>query len=183
MQPTHAETDELIAQLTARIRNVPDFPKQGIQFKDITTLIADGPSLRAVLDLLAERYRHASVNKVVAMESRGFIFGAALADRLGCGFVPARKPGKLPCPTVKTTYALEYGSDSLEMHADAVRAGERVLILDDLLATGGTAQAMSKLLEEQGAIVVGCAFVIELASLGGRGRIGPHDVFSLIRFE
>jgi adenine phosphoribosyltransferase len=155
-------------QLKAKIRNVPDFPKPGILFYDITTLLRDADGFRQSIDALAAPFAEQKIEAVVGMESRGFIFGAAVADRLGAGFIPVRKPGKLPSKTVKATYDLEYGSDALEMHCDAVDEGTRVLVIDDLLATGGTAKATVSLLRGCGADVVGVAFVIELVDLGGR---------------
>ena len=173
--------DERITRLTAYIRDVPDFPKPGILFKDITPLIGHGPSLRAVIDLLAERVAPLRPTKLVGIESRGFIFGAALADRLGVGLAPVRKPGKLPWRSARETYSLEYGTDALEMHEDAV-AGETCVIVDDLLATGGTAAATARLVERQNGIVAGCVFVIELGFLAGRVRLGTHLVESLIHY-
>lgn len=171
--------DPRIAEITRRIREVPDFPKPGILFRDITPLIGHGPSLRLTIDVLAERTAGLRAERIVSMESRGFIFGAALADRLGLGFVPVRKPGKLPFRTVRETYALEYGTDALEMHEDAVD-GSRCLIVDDLLATGGTAAATARLVARQQGQVVGFAFAIELVALDGRSRLGNREVISLI---
>ena len=176
-----ASTDERIERLTSRIRDVPDFPKPGILFKDVTPLIGDGPAFRLVTDLLAERVGHQKPELIVGIESRGFIFGAALAERLGVGFVPVRKPGKLPYKTTRETYALEYGTDALEMHEDAVER-RRCLIVDDLLATGGTAAATARLVERQGGQVDGFAFVIELDFLKGRQRLGARAIDSLIRY-
>jgi adenine phosphoribosyltransferase len=173
--------DERIARLTARIRDVPDFPKPGILFKDVTPLLGDGPAFRLVTDLLAERVGANKPELVVGIESRGFIFGAALADRLGVGFVPVRKPGKLPYKTTRETYALEYGTDALEMHEDAVDK-RRCLVVDDLLATGGTAAATARLVERQGGVVDGFAFVIELGFLQGRARLGERSVHALIHY-
>ena len=175
-----APTDEArLASITRLIRDVPDFPKPGILFKDVTPLIGDGAAFRLVTDLLAERV--AKPELIVGIESRGFIFGAALAERLGVGFVPVRKPGKLPYKTTRETYALEYGSDTLEMHEDAV-GGRRCLIVDDLLATGGTAGATARLVERQGGTVAGFAFVIELGFLKGRARLGDRPVHALIHY-
>ena len=165
------------------IRSIPDFPKKGIVFRDITTLIADAEALRAAADALAGPFRNEQVDLVVCPEARGFIFGALVADRLGAGLVPVRKPGKLPAKTIQRTYDLEYGTDTLTMHADAVTRGQRVLVLDDLLATGGTIKACCDLARELGAKVVGCAFVIELSFLDGRKKLQGLDVQSLIRYE
>src|SRR5438093_10350145 len=153
--------------LKAKIRNVPDFPKAGILFYDITTLLQDPAGLRAAIDSLALPFRDQGIDIVVGIESRGFIFGAAVADRIGSGFIPVRKPGKLPSKTVRETYALEYGTDSLEMHEDAVSQGQRVLVVDDLLATGGTARATADLIERVGGEVHAFAFLIELLALNG----------------
>lgn len=169
--------------LKSKIRHVPDFPKPGILFYDITTLLRDADGLRLALDALAAPYLETSVDLIVGMESRGFIFGAALADRLGAGFVPVRKPGKLPARTQKVTYDLEYGSDSLEIHADGITAGQRVLIVDDLLATGGTARATIDLVEGLGADVVACAFLVELTFLPGRQKLGATPVHAVLRYD
>jgi adenine phosphoribosyltransferase len=165
-----------------RIRAVPDFPKPGILFRDITPVLADPRAFHMVIDALVEQFIGIHIDAVVAVESRGFIFGAPLASRLNTSFVPARKPGKLPSETVRVEYALEYGRASLEMHKDALEAGDEVLVIDDLLATGGTAAAAGELAMEQGANVVAYAFVIELAALGGRSRLDPVPVHSLIQF-
>jgi adenine phosphoribosyltransferase len=165
------------------IRDVPDFPKPGIVFKDITTLTKDPEGLRTAVDAIAERYADADVDLVVGIESRGFVFGAAVAYKLGVGFVPARKPGKLPAQTVSAEYELEYGTDALEIHRDAIGAGRRVLIVDDLLATGGTAAATAKLVSELGGEIVGIAFLIDLAFLRGRDKLAGYDVFSLIEYD
>jgi adenine phosphoribosyltransferase len=162
------------------IRDVPDFPKPGILFKDITPLIGDPAGLVAALDLLAAPFADAGVTAVAGMESRGFIFGVPVAERLGVGFVPVRKPGKLPAATVREEYELEYGTDSLELHQDALGTGDRVLVVDDLLATGGTAAATLRLVRSTGAEVVAAAFVIELAFLHGRERLGQTRVESLV---
>jgi len=173
--------DPKIESLKARIRDVPDFPKPGILFKDVTPLIGHGESFRLCVELLAERARAASPELIVGIESRGFIFGAAVADRIGAGFVPVRKPGKLPYKSVRESYALEYGTDALEMHEDAVE-GRRCLIVDDLLATGGTAGATGRLIERCGGRVIGFGFVIELAFLGGRTKLGDRPVSALIAY-
>jgi len=167
--------------LKTRIRDVPDFPKPGILFKDITPLLGDGPAFRLVTDLLAERVGAHKPELIVGIESRGFIFGAALAERLGVGFVPVRKPGKLPYKTTRETYSLEYGTDALEMHEDAVEK-RRCLIVDDLLATGGTAAATARLVEKQGGVVEGFAFVIELDFLKGRERLGTRTIHALVHY-
>ncbi len=167
----------------ALIRDVPDFPIPGIVFKDITTLLKDHAGLKAVNDLLGERYRDQQIDVVAAIESRGFMFGTPLALELGAGFVPIRKAGKLPADTIHREYALEYGTARLELHRDAVRPGQRVLVIDDVLATGGTAKAGVELIEELGGEVVEVAFVIELAFLPGRKTLAGYDVFSLIRYE
>ena len=171
-----------VAPLRAAIRDVPDFPKPGIVFKDITTLLRDASLFRRSLDLLTVLCGDLAADKVVAIESRGFILGGVLADRLGLGFVPVRKPGKLPAKTLKATYALEYGTDSLEIHEDALRSGERVLVIDDVIATGGTAQAVAELCGRLGARVSGFAFLIELAFLEGRSKLAGHEVLSLIKY-
>ena len=171
-----------IDRLKAAIRDVPDFPKKGIVFKDITTLLQDADLFRSAGDLMADLCRTHPADKVVAIESRGFILGGLLADRLGLGFVPVRKPGKLPAQTLKATYALEYGTDSLEIHADALRSGERILVVDDVIATGGTAKAVGELAEQLGAKVSAFAFLIELGFLDGRAKLAGHEVLSLIRY-
>jgi len=164
------------------VRDIPDFPRPGIVFKDITPLLLDATALDQAVSELAALARPPSVDLVVAAEARGFILGAALARELGVGFVPARKPGKLPSETVSAEYVLEYGIDALEMHADALAGGIRVLVHDDLLATGGTAAAVCKLVEELGAVVAGCAFLVELSFLGGRARLAPHEVLTVIEY-
>jgi len=169
--------------LRARIRDIPDFPSPGILFKDITPLLLDPAALDAAVAALAGYARPLGVDVIVAAEARGFILGGALAREIGAGFIPARKPGKLPHETVSAEYILEYGVDALEMHADAVSHGARVLVHDDLLATGGTARALCDLVTGRGAQVVGCAFVIELAFLGGRERLAPYDVHALIAYD
>lgn len=169
-------------ELKSLIRDVADFPKPGILFRDVTTLLADAGGLRRAIDCLAEPFREAGIDKVVGIESRGFIFGAAVADRIGAGFVPTRKPGKLPARTVRVDYALEYGTDALEMHVDAVGGGERVLIVDDLLATGGTARAAADLVAGRGARVHAFAFLVELDALRGRERLAGYDVFAAVHY-
>jgi adenine phosphoribosyltransferase len=168
--------------LRAFVRDIPDFPRPGIVFKDITPLLLDAAALDQAVSELAALARPLSVDLVVAAEARGFILGAALARELGVGFVPARKPGKLPSETVSAEYVLEYGIDALEMHADALAGGIRVLVHDDLLATGGTAAAVCKLVEELGAVVAGCAFLVELSFLDGRARLAPHEVLTVIEY-
>jgi adenine phosphoribosyltransferase len=168
--------------LRQHIRDIPDFPKPGIVFKDITPLLANGPALRWTTDQLAERYR-GSVDIVLGIESRGFIIGAALAYALGVGIAIVRKPGKLPARTISAEYELEYGRDVLEIHHDAFGHATRVLIVDDLLATGGTASAAIQLVESLRGEIVECAVVIELAFLHGRKRLAPHQVFSLVRYD
>ena len=164
------------------IRDIPDFPKPGVTFKDITPMLAHPEAFRAVVDRLAEAFAGRSIETVAAAEARGFIFGAPLALALGAGFVPIRKPGKLPYATLALEYQLEYGSDRLEVHTDAMGPGRRVLLLDDVLATGGTMRACCDLVRQAGAEVVACAFVVELSSLQGRGRLEPCEVFSLITY-
>ncbi len=159
-----------------KVRNVPDFPKPGIQFKDITTLIADGAAFRAVIDGMEKRYRGAGITKIVGVESRGFIFGAALADRLELGFVPIRKVGKLPADTIQRSYDLEYGQATVEIHRDSLGKGEKVLIVDDLLATGGTLKASCELVEALGASVAEIWVLIELGFLSGRDKLGPYAI-------
>lgn len=170
------------ADLQAKIRDVPDFPRPGIIFKDLMPLIADADAFRTCVDLLADWARPREPAVILGAEARGFIFGGALAYSLGCGFVPARKPGKLPWTTVEATYELEYGQDTLQIHADALTSGSRVIVLDDVLATGGTAAAKIDLVEQLGAVVVGALFVVELEFLHGRDRIAGHDVHSLITY-
>ena len=164
------------------IRDIPDFPKKGILFKDITTLLADAKSFQMTVDLLGHRYVGKKIDAVVGIEARGFIFGAALAYKLGSGFVIVRKPGKLPYKTSKIKYDLEYGTDSLEIHEDAIKKGQRVLIVDDLLATGGTVSAVSKLIEKQGGKIVEISFLCELEALNGRAKLTNYPIFSLIKF-
>jgi adenine phosphoribosyltransferase len=169
--------------LKSLIRGVPDFPKPGILFYDITTLLKDRVGFARLIDALSEYYLNHDVDLVMGIEARGFIFGPALAYRLNAGFVPIRKPKKLPAQTVRCTYDLEYGSDTLEIHQDSIRPGQRVLIVDDLLATGGTALASINLVKQLGGEIDGLAFVVELDSLGGRKRLAPYDVLSLIHYE
>ena len=170
------------ATLRDRVRDVPDFPTPGIMFKDLMPLIADPAAFHESIELLTAWARPRSPDLILGAEARGFIFGGALAFALGCGFVPARKPGKLPWDTVAATYDLEYGTDTLEVHADAIGAGARVIVLDDVLATGGTAKAKIDLVEKLGGTVVGALFVIELTFLSGRDRLAGYDVHALIDY-
>jgi adenine phosphoribosyltransferase len=170
-------------QLKKLIREIPDFPKKGILFYDITTLLKDKSGYATLIDQLAEHYIGKQVDLILGMEARGFIFGPALAYRLNAGFVPVRKPGKLPAATARVEYDLEYGSNILEVHKDAIEKGQRVLIVDDLLATGGTAQATAKLATSLGAQIAGLAFVVELDFLKGRDKLTPYDVFSLLHYD
>ncbi|WP_017889214.1 adenine phosphoribosyltransferase [Candidatus Caldatribacterium sp. SIUC1] len=167
--------------LAQYIRNIPDFPTRGIQFKDITTLLKNREAFREAIDRLAEALRTMNPDLVVGIEARGFIIGAPVAYILGCGFVPVRKKGKLPAATLAKTYELEYGSATLEIHRDAIEAGQRVVVVDDLLATGGTTKAVCEMVEELGGNIVGIGFVIELESLRGRERLKQYPVVSLVR--
>lgn len=167
----------------SKIRAIVDFPKKGIIFRDITTAVKDPQAMRYMIDYLTERYKDERIDYVAGIESRGFIFGAALAYKLGAGFIVIRKPGKLPAETISQEYELEYGTDKIEMHADAVEPGKKVLVIDDLLATGGTVDAAAKLLKKAGANVVGAAFIIELTDLKGREKLKDLDVFSMVQFE
>jgi adenine phosphoribosyltransferase len=168
--------------LKTLIREVPDFPKPGINFYDITTLLKDPAGWRQVIDALRAQYENTPVDVVVGIEARGFFFAPAIAYAIGAGFVPVRKPGKLPAETARVEYALEYGTDSLEVHRDAIQPGQKVLILDDVLATGGTAAAVAKLVEDLGGVVVGLGFVIELDFLQGRSKLPGRELFSLIHY-
>jgi adenine phosphoribosyltransferase len=170
-------------ELRSRIRDIPDFPKPGIVFKDITPLLLEPRALDAAVGELAGWARPLGVDLVVAAEARGFILGAAIARDLGAGFVPARKPGKLPSETVSAEYVLEYGVDVLEMHADALADGARVLLHDDLLATGGTARALATLVERAGGVIAGCGFLVELSFLGGRATLAPYEVHALVAYD
>ena len=167
------------------IRTIPHYPKQGILFRDITTLLQDSQGLRIVVDGLAEQYKNQPIDKIAGIEARGFIIGAALAYELGMGFVPVRKAGKLPAETISQTYALEYGTDQLEIHTDAIQSGEEVLLVDDLIATGGTAEAAIALIQKLGGIVMGAAFVIDLPALGGMNKLKAAGCssFALCEFE
>ena len=168
--------------LKSRIRHVPDFPKPGILFYDVTTLLRDPQGFRLAVDSLAAPFRGQPIDVVVGIESRGFILGSAVADRIGAGFVPVRKLGKLPSATVRASYALEYGSDSLEMHTDGVEPGQRVLVVDDLLATGGTARATLELVKQLGGTVEGLAFLIELVALQGREQLAGEKVMAVLQY-
>jgi adenine phosphoribosyltransferase len=172
-----------MASLKSLIREIPDYPKPGILFYDITTLLQDKHGFHAMVDQLCDHYNGRKVDIVVGIEARGFIFGPALAYRLGAGFVPIRKPNKLPGKTAQVTYQLEYGTDKLEIHQDAVKPGERVLISDDLLATGGTAAAAAQLVRQLGGEVAGSAFAVELTFLNGRAKLPGMDVFSLLQYD
>ncbi len=170
-------------QLEQYIRAIPDFPKPGILFRDITPLLATPAAFRETINRIASRYRAEKIDVVAAAEARGFIFAAPLALELNAGFVPVRKPGKLPFTTHSFAYELEYGTDTLEIHIDGINPGQRVLLVDDLLATGGTVEACCRLVEKAGANIVGCAFIVELTGLGGADRIAPHEAFSLIKYD
>jgi len=165
------------------IRSIPDFPKKGIVFRDITTLLKNPRAFSAAVDALADHFNNSGANIIVGPESRGFIFGAALAYKMKLSFVPVRKPGKLPAETVSETYLLEYGSDTIEMHKDAVKSGDKVLLIDDLLATGGTMEAACRLVEKLGGIIVGIGFLIELSFLPGREKLRKYPVFTLIDYK
>jgi adenine phosphoribosyltransferase len=169
--------------LKKMIREVPDFPKKGILFYDITTLLKDKVGFATLIDALSEHYLNEKIDTVLAIEARGFIFGPALAYRLNAGFVPIRKPGKLPAETVRLTYDLEYGQDTLEIHKDAIKPGQRVIIVDDLLATGGTANACARLAKSLGADIAGMGFVVELDFLNGREKFNGTEVFSLLHYD
>jgi adenine phosphoribosyltransferase len=172
-----------VEALKALVRTVPDFPKPGILFYDITTLLKDKTGFAKLIDALAGHYIERKVDLVLGIEARGFIFGPALAYRLNAGFVPVRKPGKLPAETVRVTYDLEYGSDALEIHKDSIQPGQRVVLVDDLLATGGTMEATVKLARQLGGEIVGQAFAVELDFLKGRNRFKEYDVFSLLHYD
>jgi len=165
------------------IREVPDFPKPGILFYDITTLLRDGDAFKKAIDIFADRYIGKNIDAIVGIEARGFIFASALAYRLGTGFIPVRKPGKLPYKTIQKTYELEYGTDTLEMHEDAVSKGDRILLIDDLIATGGTAKAVADMITEQGGELVEAGFVVELEFLPGRKTMDGYKVFSILKYN
>lgn len=170
-------------ELKNYIRNIPDFPKKGIIFRDITTLIENKQAFKKAVDLMVEPFKKAKIDKVAGVEARGFIFGGAIAYKLGAGFVPIRKKGKLPYKTKSITYNLEYGTDTLEVHEDAIKKGEKVLIVDDLLATGGTVKAVSELIENIGGEIVGIEFLIELVDLKGRQKLNKYPTISFVEFE
>jgi adenine phosphoribosyltransferase len=174
--------DRIADAIRGRIRDVPDFPKKGIVFKDITPVLSDAQLFRQVIDALAARWKGEGIRKVIGIESRGFIFAAPLAYAIGAGFTIVRKPGKLPWQTIREIYALEYGEDSLELHIDAVGPGEKVVVVDDLLATGGTAEAVGRLVARQGGDLAGYSFVVELGFLNGARRLGPGKVHALVRY-
>ncbi len=183
MSNTAPKTSVNCEPLKKLIREIPDFPKKGILFYDITTLLKDKLGLATLIDALAEYYLPKKVDLILGMEARGFIFGPALAYRLNAGFVPVRKPGKLPAPTARVEYELEYGTNILEIHKDAVQKGQRVIIVDDLLATGGTAEATTKLATSLGAEIAGLGFVVELDFLKGRDKLRQYDVYSLLHYD
>jgi adenine phosphoribosyltransferase len=164
------------------IRDIPDFPQKGVMFRDITTLLKEPEPFKYVIDVIVDRYKDEKIDKLVSVEARGFIFGGVVAYKLNCGFVPVRKPGKLPADTVALEYTLEYGKNTIEIHKDAIKSGERVLVFDDLLATGGTVQATCKLVETLGGRVIECAFVSELTYLEGREKLKDYKLFSLVQY-
>ncbi|MDX2309226.1 MAG: adenine phosphoribosyltransferase [Hyphomicrobium sp.] len=174
-----------MSDLKSLIRTIPDYPKPGIMFRDVTTLLGDAQGFKAAIAQLAEPFRTKPIDAVAGIEARGFILGGAVADRLGCGFIPIRKKGKLPWKTIGEEYALEYGVDVIEIHEDAIKAGERILIVDDLIATGGTAEAAAKLVRRSGGLVVAAAFIVDLPELGGVARLQAHgiDSHALMAFE
>lgn len=169
--------------IKSKIRAVPDWPKKGIMFRDITTLIKDPDGLKETIDLLFERYKNEEIDYVIGIESRGFIFGAPLAYLLGVGFVPIRKPGKLPADVISEEYTLEYGTDKIEIHKDAIKKGDRVLIIDDLLATGGTMVAARNLVRKLGAEIVECSFIVDLIDLKGKDKLKGENIFAIVEFE
>ena len=179
----HEALDTTAKEIERHIREVPDFPTPGISFKDVTPLIEDGPAFHAAVEALARATEKVDYARILSADARGFVFGAALAYRAGKGLILARKPNKLPRETVSASYELEYGSNTLEVHADAIPAGSRVLVVDDLLATGGTARAMCQLVENAGGLVAGAAFLIELRYLRGRELLAPYEVFSLLAYD
>ncbi len=175
--------DNVTESIKSKIRMVPDWPKKGIMFRDITTLIKDPDGLKETIDLLYERYKNKKIDFVVGIESRGFIFGSPLAYLLGCGFIPVRKPGKLPADCESEEYTLEYGTDKIEIHKDSINKGDRILIIDDLIATGGTIGAARKLVRRLGGEIVECAFIVELTDLKGREKLKGENIFSVVAFE
>ena len=176
-------SQQTVAQVKEMIRDIPDFPKQGIIFKDITTALKDATTLKKMVDFLCDNFQEQKIDYIIGLESRGFIFGMPVAYKLNAGFIPVRKPNKLPAKTLKESYVLEYGTDTLEIHEDALKKGDRVLIVDDLLATGGTAAAACNLVTKTGAEIVGCAFVIELSDLKGRDKLPKGvNVLSIIEY-
>ena len=169
--------------IKSKIRTIPDFPKKGIMFRDLTTLLKDKEGMKITTDILYNKYKDANIDLVAGIESRGFVFGAILANKLSCGFVPIRKKGKLPYETESQEYDLEYGKDSIEIHKDAIQPGQKVLLVDDLIATGGTASASCKLIEKLGGKIIECVFIVELPELKGREKLANYNIFSLVNFE
>jgi adenine phosphoribosyltransferase len=176
-------SERLAAELKKSIRRIPDWPKKGVVFRDVTTLWKDARLFKASIDIFYRHYRKQKIDKILGIEARGFVVGAPLAEKLGVGFVPARKPGKLPCETVTERYTLEYNTEGLQVHKDAIKKGERVLVVDDLIATSGTASAAAKLVESLGGVVVGFAFLIELSFLHGREKLKGYDIFSIVTYN
>jgi adenine phosphoribosyltransferase len=177
-----AELQEGTMDLRAFVRDIPDWPKEGVIFKDITPLLGNSQSFKYAIDMIADHFKDREIDAVLGAEARGFILASALAYKLGCGFIPARKPGKLPYNTLRAEYELEYGLDSLEMHEDAVKPNEKILVVDDVIATGGTAAAKVQLVEQLGGVVAGIAFLIELSFLNGRSKLSDYEIFSLITY-
>ncbi len=176
--PDNFDVEVILTDLKSLVRTIPDYPKPGIMFRDVTTLFADSAGFKATIAQMTEPYRTLPIDAVAGIEARGFILGGAIADRLGCGFIPIRKKGKLPGKTIGQEYTLEYGVDVIEIHEDAIRPGQRILIVDDLIATGGTAEAAAKLIKQTGGEIVGAAFVIDLPDLGGTAKLTEHGVKS-----
>jgi len=175
--------DSINIDLKAKIRNIPDFPKKGIVFRDITPLLMDSDAFRYAVDIMCQYYKDKKIDAILGAEARGFIFGAVLAYKIGAGFIPVRKPGKLPYETCNVSYELEYGSNIMEMHVDAIREGDKILIVDDLVATGGTAKAQAELVESRGGSVLGFCFLVELEFLNPRKLLKNYDVFSLVKYD